>query len=218
MKKKTKLMINIMQEKRKYFLFKVADVLENNNIKFFLSFGTLLGAIREQNFIKWDNDIDIGFKTNYFSNNPELWYKVVKELNEFNITPNVIWYNHASTSMLYKYEVFTDIYKSIPQYYTDTISMDIYYHIKRGDRYYVDLQGLQYFFPDKFISNLGKIDFLGREFNTPLNPEEYLTFMYGKNWSKPKKKAKGTNNRIKRPEIKEIHYKHILPYYKEKEK
>jgi len=213
--KKSKQMIQIMQEKRKYFLFKVADILEKNNIEFFLSFGTLLGVIREQDFIKWDNDIDIGFRKNYFSDNPTLWRKVIKELDEAHIIPNVVWFNHASTSILYKYEVGMDIYNSIPQYYTDTISMDMYCHIKRGNRYFVDLQGLQYYFAEKFIDTLEEITFLGRKFNIPKNPEEYLTYMYGKNWKIPKANRKGTKNKIKRPEIKEIRYKHIMPYYGE---
>ena len=42
-------------------LLKMRDFLNNNNIDYWLSYGTLLGAIREKNFLVHDTkDIDIG--------------------------------------------------------------------------------------------------------------------------------------------------------------
>lgn len=204
MENQSQAMIEIIQKERKYFLFKVADILDKNNIEFFLSFGTLLGAIREQNFIEYDNDIDIGFRKNYFSDNSKLWKKIIRELNEYKITPNVVWDNHSSTSFLYNFNSSN---------YTDKISMDMYYHQKKDNKYYVNLQGIQYFFKEDFIDTLEKITFLNRDFNIPSTPKKYLAFMYGNNWTKQLKK-KASKNLIKRPETIEIHYKHMMPYYK----
>ena len=44
--------------KKNEFL-KICDILDQLNIEYFLQTGILLGAIREQNFVKWDWGVDI---------------------------------------------------------------------------------------------------------------------------------------------------------------
>jgi len=43
--------------------------------------------------------------------------------------------------------------------------------------------------PKHYFETLGKIEFYKEKFNTPFNPEEYLTLKYGTDWRTPKKDA-----------------------------
>lgn len=48
-----------IQEKALSILKALVNLLEKHNLNYCLAFGTLLGAVRHQGFIPWDDDIDI---------------------------------------------------------------------------------------------------------------------------------------------------------------
>jgi phosphorylcholine metabolism protein LicD len=51
-------------------LRQVKEVLDKHDVEFWLDYGTLLGAIRDNEFIPWDSDIDLG-----------IWYKDFDKVN-----------------------------------------------------------------------------------------------------------------------------------------
>lgn len=55
-----KLSLREIQNEELYILKYVVDILEENNLRYSLLGGTLLGAIRHRRFIPWNDDIDIG--------------------------------------------------------------------------------------------------------------------------------------------------------------
>ena len=51
---------------RKKEFLRICGVLDDVGINYFLNTGILLGAVRDNNFIKWDWDVEISLFTNEF--------------------------------------------------------------------------------------------------------------------------------------------------------
>ncbi|MBP3802719.1 MAG: LicD family protein [Oribacterium sp.] len=58
-KKKLPLSIEEIHNKLFAALLEIEKLLNDGNVSYYLMFGTLLGCIREQQMIKWDDDVDI---------------------------------------------------------------------------------------------------------------------------------------------------------------
>ena len=58
---KAKLVYPLDREQARLNFNDVADAMNRQDLEFWLTFGTLLGAVREHDFIKHDGDTDIGF-------------------------------------------------------------------------------------------------------------------------------------------------------------
>lgn len=157
----------INREISKVNLLDLKEVLDKNKISFGLIYGTLLGAIRENDFIVHDEDTDIF---------------VLKE-NE-NEVLNLLFLLRNSGFEVGRYR---DNLLSILR---NGEYIDIYFFQKVG----ISTRECQgYVIKSSYLENLIEYMFLGEAFNIPKNAEELLIKLYGKDWRIPKENTPASN-------------------------
>ena len=182
----------IMQNNLLRLLDYTSDLLRKNNISFWLSCGTLLGAVREGKLIPWDNDIDIA-----------MWEKdAYKLINlESTILADGYLFEHVQEQISevegrYKNWNFTKDWnpKNYNQsYYSYRIS---YFHYHLDIRYMAINEGVAFCIsyplercPCDDLQNLDEIKLEGKMYPCPRNPKELLKANYGEGWEIPKIEA-----------------------------
>jgi len=70
---KVKVDLNKVRKRSVDLLYNVVTIFEEQGIKYWLDQGTLLGAIRENDFITWDDDIDLGVWKHDINSCPLIW-------------------------------------------------------------------------------------------------------------------------------------------------
>lgn len=153
---------------RKKEFLKICDIFDSLKINFFLSSGILLGAIRDNDLIKWDWDIEISVFTDEFLPHIDL---ISNELVRSGFKMIKIIRNKDNS----KIDFFGSYPANVTQY-----TIYSWQYSKIRDVYWRK----EFSIPSKFLKKLSKFNFLDRQFNCPNNVKEYLTFMYG-DWKKP---------------------------------
>lgn len=139
----------------------VSIVLEKHNIPLAPCFGTLLGIIRDRDFIEWDEDIDLMV----LSENKEELLDAFWDMREigFDVIRQDRCYHTLSVMRNGEYIDFNIMDRVSPELRTD--------------------YGGGFFF-EKHLTNLIEWDFKGLKVMIPKDCEEYLDFMYG-DWRTP---------------------------------
>ncbi len=138
------------------------NVLDKNKVKFLLMHGTLLGAIREQNFIKHDIDID----TCTFEE--EKLVEVIPELSKVGL--KLCRYEKNVIYSFIREKVYIDVY--IVNKLQGLISPFYVRYLCR-------------IIPRKYFRNTKKMSFLGETFRIPNHSIKLLEFWYGQDWRTP---------------------------------
>jgi lipopolysaccharide cholinephosphotransferase len=182
---------------RKNEFLKICDILEELNINYYLVGGILLGAIRDQDLIKWDWGVDISvFSKELLDQIDPLTESLKKagfEILKINKKEDCkIYFKGKYCKKVTGYSILGWSYSKIK---------DVYWRS-------------EYSVPSKFLNNLSTLVFFGRKFKCPYNPEDYLTYAYG-DWKVPlrssDKKVYNSNNYYKITFIKYL--KNIIKKY-----
>jgi glycerol-3-phosphate cytidylyltransferase len=146
--------------KSKENLFLLKKVCEKHKLFFGLIAGTLLGAIRENDFIDHDEDIDIFF----LEEDKMRFFDILQELIDNNF--KIARYDRRGLLSIIRNNEYIDIY-----FFSKYIA-----NIRICSGWCV---------PEKYLLDTAFIDFQGAEFLAPKSYRSYLKFEYGETWKTP---------------------------------
>ena len=152
------------KENATYLLNTLKKVFEENGIELILAYGTLLGAIREHDFIGHDNDMDT-----------MIWGKHMQK--GLDLAPELAKYGIKLECYVLPW-IFTYSYKGVTCD-IDLINEPIYPFNKRYCL--IESQYIQ----RSFFEHTEKYEFQGELHTVPAHPEVLLEYHYGKKWRIP---------------------------------
>ncbi len=149
-------------------LKEIKQILDKLGITFFLRKGTCLGAVRDNELIPWDDDLDIGSMIGYNGLTEKSVDRVIAALKDSGYIVKVGHLDYAISVTALKSSIRAD-------WMVHRIIDDSTFH----------WPGVR--IPARLFTDTVEIDFIGEKFRVPNPAEEYLRFMYGPEWKVPKK-------------------------------
>lgn len=187
--------IKLLNKQREMFhsgclelLFLVDDLLTEASIPYWLNYGTLLGAYRDDDFIPHDYDLDIGLMMEYYQRVKDIM--IEKGLNlvfEAHMggswdKPDVVEYRFEYLGTFIDFNYYTTKEGGMVHTYDFVLLKDYNYKENKGKRNPILVEGVT-----SPLAGLKRIVFKGRSFNIPSNTEDYLVANYGPSWRVPVK-------------------------------
>jgi len=172
-------------EKSLRLLERATTFLEKYNIPYWLEGGTLLGIIRENRLLPWDNDLDISIRSEDFDRLrrilPKFFYRgMIAKVREHKI----------DDPPFQKGEVrLIKVYATKYLFFKSPLVLDIFVKKKLDDQYYWVVgvkRRAKKAVPARFYDELTTVQFNNKTYSIPKLTDEYLTYRYG-DWRTPVK-------------------------------
>lgn len=162
----------------------VSEALEHAGIKYLVDAGTLLGIVRENRLLPWDNDLDLAVSRVEFPK----FDGPIQALRDRGYRVRVLNHTREDPPMLLREVRIVKV--SVRRFYFFRgVQLDIFIKTKVGDDY-IWAEGIRRYarksVPARFHDELKQIDFAGRSYPVPADTDGYLTRRYG-DWRTPKK-------------------------------
>ncbi|HPD25707.1 MAG TPA: LicD family protein [Candidatus Marinimicrobia bacterium] len=172
-------------EKSLRLLERATTLLEKYNIPYWLEGGTLLGIIRENRLLPWDNDLDISIRSEDFDRLrrilPKFFYQgMIAKVRGHKI----------DDPPFQKGEVrLIKVYATKYLFFKTPLVLDIFVKKKLDDQYYWVVgvkRRAKKAVPARFYDELTTVQFNNKTYSIPKLTDEYLTYRYG-DWRTPVK-------------------------------
>lgn len=155
----------------------IHTILNKHNIEFWLESGTLLGIVRENRLLPWDNDIDIAINEkslpallNVLPQISSAGYRV--RVRHFLINSKPFQKGTARTIKVRNRSFY---------FFKGQVSLDIYVKFKHENHYFYQCGNKKKSTDATFFEHLNEIEFNKKIYKIPNNHEKYLSNKYG-NW------------------------------------
>jgi hypothetical protein len=177
---------NYISSQKKNELYRIMNVtdriLKENNIKYFITCGTLLGSVREKGIIPWDNDIDIGIFQEDFNKVLALKENFAKE--------NLNLYMYEKDQILQLHSNVIDAHLDFfPYVLDDDNNTYIHYDKLNRERYPTEKFNKDELLPIKDTYTFGPLT----NISGPNDGDKCLVHIFGPDWRTPINYGKNNN-------------------------
>lgn len=152
-------------------------------VPFVVDFGTLLGLVRENDIIAWDDDIDFSLPESYASHGRAVIENFIAKIGHF--YPSLKWAVVTCKDKYDKVQGYVIEFNDSTSHLIEFKTSICLRHFENGNAIHMPSLGMWYA-PEKYFKQICVLNWQGCNIPTPPDVNNYLTFVYG-DWNKPKK-------------------------------